>query len=149
MWLCGYVAMLGYMAMWLCGYVDKFQNFKFLNFKDPKSWVHTWSRIFEIFESQISKDKMFPRCSHILSPPLPPAHAPLLPTRPGLLVDLQPAIQFYSDFSCGSSLSLSPSLPPSLPSPSLLVLASLPPSLTSGRITVNSDTLGTQGAGSL
>ena len=42
--------------MWLCGYVDKFQEFKFRNFKDPKSWVHTWSRIFEFFGSQIYKD---------------------------------------------------------------------------------------------
>ena len=61
MWLYGYV------AMWLCGYVDQFQKFKFLNFKDPKSWVHTWSTIFEIFGSQISKDNIFPGCSHILS----------------------------------------------------------------------------------
>ena len=77
MWLCGSVAMqlcsyvaiwlCGYVAMWLCGYVDQFQKFKFLNFKDPKSWVHTWSRIFEFFESQISKDNISPGCSHIFS----------------------------------------------------------------------------------
>ena len=47
------------MAMWLCGYVDQFQKFKFLNFKDPKSWVHTWSKIFDFVGSQISKDNIF------------------------------------------------------------------------------------------
>ena len=67
LWLCSYVAMwlYGDVAMWLCGYVDQFHNFKFLNFKDPKSWVHTWSRFFEFFESHISKDNIFPGCSQI------------------------------------------------------------------------------------
>ena len=61
LWLCSHVAMwlYGYVAMWLCGYVDKFQNFEFLNFKDARSWVHTWSIIFEFVGSQVYKDNIF------------------------------------------------------------------------------------------
>ena len=55
------------MAMWLCGYVDQFQNFKCLSFKNPKSWVHTWSRIFDFFGSHICKDHICPGCSQNFS----------------------------------------------------------------------------------
>ena len=57
------------MAMWLCGYVaikiSNLQIFKFRNLKSSKLWEHRTSIFFEILESQISIDNIFPGCSHI------------------------------------------------------------------------------------
>ena len=41
---------------------SKFQDFKISKFQKFKIWVHTCSDIFDIFDSQISKDHIFPGC---------------------------------------------------------------------------------------
>ena len=128
MWLCGYVAMwlYGYVVMWPCGSVSKIQISKFQRSKKLGAHIPKLSKFWSVTFPKIICFQNVP--IYFLPPsPLP---TPSPPHPPRLLVDLQPAIQFYSDFSCGSSLSLSPSLPPSLPSPSLLSLhPCLPPSL--------------------